>query len=326
MDKHCEDSSPNSASGVIDQTASNPPSIRDETSREVDLRFGSFAPDLVNGMKMPPRTSSAPPNPDEQRWRQGHYTAFRPKNIMLPSSFSNRQQSTNGVSSQQTHVQRDVHSHLQPPAVTDTTIPSLSSSGGLMTFPPQQSHISAQYGIRRPQIQAPGMLPISPHVPTPLPVGSPHQVRHPTFSPGLPPMPHGPMNQGQTFNFSPQSVHQFSHQSGSPVGFSPRFPQQHIRNLSPRTAVKITNPNTNEELKLDERANQLDTGSSTPGSHHNLGFQLHPTAYNQSHQTSYFPHVHRAPVILQSPPSWSSSPGSHGMTISSELKITSTNV
>ncbi|MCD7470727.1 hypothetical protein HAX54_010823 [Datura stramonium] len=61
------------------------------------------------------------------------------------------------------------------------------------------------------------------------------------------------------------------------VGIPPQF-GQHVRKVNPRRSVKITHPDTHEELKLDEKVDmKLDGGSGNV--HHVGGLPAQPMHY-----------------------------------------------
>jgi translation initiation factor 4G len=103
--------------------------------------------------------------------------------------------------------------------------------------------------------------------------------------------PQGFMHQGQNIGYSPQMGHQLSHQFGNMgIGINPQYsPQQGGKFAGPRktTPVKITHPDTHEELRLDKKED--DSGSSGARSHSSLPSQSPPVqSFPASHPISYY--------------------------------------
>ncbi|GJN32700.1 hypothetical protein PR202_gb21222 [Eleusine coracana subsp. coracana] len=96
--------------------------------------------------------------------------------------------------------------------------------------------------------------------------------------------------------YVPSAAHQFQPQLGSiaSMPMAPQYAQQPNKYVAPRKAVKITHPDTHEELKLDKRMESsgqraspnLPPQSQTVGSY--MGFyNQQPNSYNQS--AMYYP-------------------------------------
>ncbi|KAE8679485.1 Eukaryotic translation initiation factor 4G, putative isoform 2 [Hibiscus syriacus] len=108
----------------------------------------------------------------------------------------------------------------------------------------------------------------------PLPMGNAPQVQQHVFVPGLQAHqlpPQGMMHQGQGSGFSPPIGGQLPPHLGSlGMGIAPQYPQQQGGKFGvPRktTTVKITHPDTHEELRLDKRTDtHADGGASGPSS------------------------------------------------------------
>lgn len=167
---------------------------------------------------------------------------------------------------------RDAHVSTAPSGIQSQK-PALHPIPGMaMQLPFHQQHMPVQFGGPNPQIQSQA-LPI----PMSLPLGNP-QVQHSMFIPGLQPHPmqsQGMMHQGQGLNFSAQMGPQLSPQLGNMgMGLAPQFPQQApVKYSGSRKTVKITHPDTHEELMLD----------SSPAP------RLHPSVQSQSQPISSFP-------------------------------------
>lgn len=148
-----------------------------------------------------------------------------------------------------------------------------------MQMPYHQQHIPVQFGGPNPQMQSQALSGTSLPMPIPmsLPIGN-QPVQHSMFVPGLQPHPmqsQGMMHQGQGLNFSPQMGPQLSPQLGNMgMSMAPQFPQQtSVKYSGSRKTVKITHPETHEELRLE----------SSPAQ------RLHPSVQSQSQPISSFP-------------------------------------
>ncbi|CAL5355826.1 unnamed protein product [Camellia sinensis] len=295
-----------SASGTSESTAPTTP-VRADTSKGVSLQFGSFSPNIVSAMQIPARTSSAPPNLHEQKCDQARHDSFR-SDPLLATSISNRQQPREDVEQSKSTVPHPPSSdkrgvRAQASAYSGATSAKNSStplSGASMAIPFHQSRV-VQFGVPAPQIQAQGMATTS------LQMSMQQQVFVPSFQ-APPSQPQGMMHQGQGLNFPPQVGHQISSQMGDLViGMGSHFAQQQPRKLgAPRISIKIIDPKTHEELRLDKRADtDLDGGLSGQGSHPNMPLQPQPIVYGPSHQVNYFSHIHPNSVFFQNPASLS---------------------
>ncbi|XP_027334271.1 eukaryotic translation initiation factor 4G-like isoform X2 [Abrus precatorius] len=177
--------------------------------------------------------------------------------------------------------------------------PSVPVTGISMATPYHQSQ-ALQFGGPNSQIQSQGTSTASLHmpIPMPLPIGNATQVQQPVFVPGLQPHPMHPqgiMHQGQNMTFAHQIGHQLPHQLGNMgIGISPQYPQQQGGKFAgPRktTPVKITHPETHEELRLDKRTDAYsDGGSSGARSHPSIPSQSQPVkSFAASHPMNYYP-------------------------------------
>ncbi|KAL7164960.1 hypothetical protein ACSBR2_040787 [Camellia fascicularis] len=277
-----------SASGTSESTAPTTP-VRADASKGVSLQFGSFSPNIVSGM-------------------QARHDSFRSDPLLPTSSISNRQQPREDVKQSKSTVPHPPSSDKrgvrdQASAYSGATSAKNSStplSGASMAIPFHQSRV-VQFGVSAPQIQAQGTATTS------LQMSMQQQVYVPSFQ--APPLqPQGMMHQGQGLNFPPQVGHQISSQMGDLViGMGSHFAQQQPRKLgAPRISIKITDPKTHEELRLDKRADtDLDGGLSGQGSHPNMPLQPQPIVYGPSHQVNYISHIHPNSVFFQNPASLS---------------------
>ncbi|XP_042512377.1 eukaryotic translation initiation factor 4G-like isoform X2 [Macadamia integrifolia] len=283
-----------SAAAASDSAAPATPA-KGDASRAFPLQFGSFSPGFVNGMQIPARTSSAPPNLDEQKRDQVRHDSFKAVPTLPIPATPKQQQSRkdvgtgNQANSRDSHppsqAKRDVHAQVPlGPAPPATQKLSVHPTAG-MPMPFQQPQVSVQFGAPNAHIQS--QAPTSLQMPMQLPVGSTTQVQQQVFVPSLQSHP-GIMHQGQSMSFTPQMGHQLPPQlQNLGIGIAPQFTQQQGGKLAgSRKPVKITHPETHEELSFDS---YLDGGSLGPRSHPNLPPQSQPIpSFAPSHQMNYY--------------------------------------
>ncbi|XP_014523092.1 eukaryotic translation initiation factor 4G isoform X2 [Vigna radiata var. radiata] len=281
-----------------------------DASKAFPFQFGSISPGFMNGMAIPARTSSAPPNIDEQKRDQARHDSFRPapsvptppvpKQQAVKKDTGVTDQSNTGETHTGTRAKKDTQVSPLPPASQMQKPSVIPLTGISMPMPYHQSQASVHFGGPNPQIQSQGMssAPLQMPLPMPLPIGSATQVQQPVFVPNLQPHPihpQGIMHQGQSMGFTPQIGPQLSHQLGNMgIGISPQYPpQQGGKFGAPRkaTPVKITHPETHEELRLDKRADAYsDGGSSGVRPHSGMASQSQPAQqFAASHPISYYP-------------------------------------
>ncbi|CAA2972934.1 eukaryotic translation initiation factor 4G-like isoform X2 [Olea europaea subsp. europaea] len=267
------------------------------------LQFGSISPGFMNAMQVPARTSSAPPNLDEQKRDQALRDSLRAAPAISTPSVLEPQlpKKDAGVLDQPNTVapvpvcelKRDAQVSAAPP-VTQTQKP-FGLPAPRMTVPMlfNQPQASVQYGELNPQMHSQVMsgmsLPMPMSMPIPLPMGNP-SVQQPMFVSGLQPHPihsSGVMHQGQ-LNFSSQLSQLHPQLGNMGINMAPQFqPQQGGKFSGTRKTVKITHPKTHEELIL--------SGSSAPRSHaanHSMNF--YPNSYNVD--SIYLPAQSTAPL------------------------------
>ncbi|KAK8944733.1 Eukaryotic translation initiation factor 4G [Platanthera zijinensis] len=289
------------------------------------LQFGTINPAMVKGMQVPARTCSAPPNLDEQKSDQVRHDSLKaaPAQATLsaskplpPQPVPQQKQQTKQVVSQaeireahsSAHAKRDTI--LAPMSTAPTTIPARTSVlpvGGipLHHLPFQQPLVPVQFSGPNIPMQPHGIVPASFQMTMALPSGNVSQVPQSMFVPSIqshPMLPQAIMHHGQNFAFAPPLGHQFSpHLNNMVHSITPQFPQQQQpeKLIPQRRAVKITHPDTHEELKLDKRTvslansgtsghRQLQSAASQSSSFPSFNHQIsYPTAYN--HSPGFFP-------------------------------------
>ncbi|KAF7844991.1 eukaryotic translation initiation factor 4G-like isoform X1 [Senna tora] len=296
-----------------------------DPSKQFAFQFGSISPGFMNGISIPARTSSAPPNLDEQKRDQARHDSLRPvPSVPTPPKQLPAARKDSGVADQsnagETHsvnkAKKDAQLPVLPPA-SQVQKPSVPLTGISMAMPyHHQSQASVQFGGPSPQIQSQGMPAASLQmpIPMPLPMGNAAQVQQQVFVPGLQPLPihpQGIMHQGQNMSFTPQMGPQLPHQLGSMgININPQYPQQQGGKFAtPRktTTVKITHPETHEELRLDfdKKADSYSDGvSSGARSYSNVTSQNQPVqSFAPSHPINYYPSSSYSNSSLFFPPS-----------------------
>ncbi|XP_027337614.1 eukaryotic translation initiation factor 4G-like isoform X2 [Abrus precatorius] len=284
--------------------------VKEDASKAFPFQFGSISPGFMNGMAIPARTSSAPPNIDEQKRDQARHDSFRPApSVPMPpvpkhqpakKDTSVAVQSNTGETYMGTRAKKDTHVSPLPPASQMQKPSVIPLTGISMPMPYHQSQASVHFGGPNPQIQSQGMSTASLQMPLPmpLPIGSAGQVQQQVFVPSLQPHPihpQGIMHQGQNIGFTPQMGPQLPHQlGGMGIGIGPQYPaQQGGKFGGPRktTPVKITHPETHEELRLDKRVDAYtDGGASGARSHSGMPSQSQPAQpFATSHPINYYP-------------------------------------
>ncbi|CAL1390478.1 unnamed protein product [Linum trigynum] len=294
--------------------------VKGDVPKSFPFQFGSISPGFMNGMQIPARTNSAPPNLDEQKHDQARHDAYRSA-PSLPNPIPKQPLPKDTVSADQSNI---VESHLTPKTKKDTQIlpsPPVSQTqkssvlqipmtSVQMPFP--QPQVPVQFGGPSPQMQSQGVTGASLQVPIPIPLamGNSPQVQQPMFVQGLqhhPMQAQGLMHQGQSMSFTTQMGHPLPPQLGNlGIGMSPQYQQQQGGKFGgPRkTTVKITDPKTHEELRLDKRTDVYgDGGTSGMRAHPNMPPQSQPIpSYPPSHTINYFPTSFNASNLYYPPP------------------------
>ncbi|CAI9786057.1 unnamed protein product [Fraxinus pennsylvanica] len=306
--------STNASSASSDANSSaTPGKAAVDASGSFSLQFGSISPGFMSGMQIPARTSSAPPNLDEQKKDQACNNSLKaapavptptiPKQRLPKKDTRVLDQPNTGEAQPVSKFKRDVQVSAAPPA-TQTQKLSVHLMSGMSTqMQFQQPQVPVQVRAPSPQIQSQAMptsalpIPIQMGLSIPLPMGNP-----PMFFSGLQP-PHvmqsqGLSHQGQNLNYSSQMGHQMSPQLGSMgINMAPQFPpQQAAKFTASRKTVKITHPETHEELRLD--------GSSGVRSHPNVPPPSQPIlSFPPNHPMSYYAKSYNSGSLFFPPPS-----------------------
>ncbi|KAK8916034.1 Eukaryotic translation initiation factor 4G [Platanthera zijinensis] len=282
------------------------------------LQFGTINPGIMNGMQIPARTCSAPPNLDEQKRHQAvHDSARAARAVLIPSAPKPQQApqqpkqqhrvkdvgGANQIGNREPHPptnpNRDMHPSITSTPNATPVRSSVLTMGGMpmhvpVAVPFQQTQITQQF--RGPDMQIPtqGIVPSSLQMSMALPTGNIPQVPQPMFVTNIPShsmQPQAIMHQGQSISFASHLGHQLPQLGSMGVGIGPQFHQQQPTNyVSQRKAVKITHPETHEELKLDKRTDcHTDVGASVQRQLPNAASQSqsHPTYSHSYFQPTY---------------------------------------
>lgn len=271
-----------------------------DASKAFPFQFGSIVVEGMQGMQIPARTSSAPPNLDEQRRAQArqdpalraNLPASAPKQPPRKDSGATGQSNNVGEAHPVPKVKKDV----APPAATQKPSVNAVPMSSMQMSPFHQAQVSMQFGGPSPPIQPPATsLQMPMHMP--LSMGNAHQLQHQVFVQGLqahPMPPQGMIHQGQGMGFSTPMGGQLPQLSNMGIGIGPQYPQQPVAKFNtPRKTptVKITHPETHEELRLDKRTDaHSDAGSSGLRSHPNMPSQPQSNpSFAPPHSINYYP-------------------------------------
>ncbi|KAG8485087.1 hypothetical protein CXB51_021118 [Gossypium anomalum] len=295
-----------------------------DASQAFSLQFGSISPGSMNGVQIPAQTSSAPPNLDEQKCDQACHGSSVKSVSNLPTTVPRDQlprkdsvatgQSNSGVAHSMPMVKKDVQASAGPPVNQTQKSSHLNISMASMQMPfHHQPQVPMQFSVTNPQIQeSPSVSATSIQMPVLMPIpmeNDPQVMQQQLLVPGLSPHPlplQGMMHQGQGLSFTPPLGGQLAPQLGNlGMGIAPQYPQQQGGKFSvPRkTTVKITHPETREELRLNERTDTyLDSGSSGPRSHPIVPSQFQPVPSFAPHSINYYSDPYNTNSIFYPPP------------------------
>ncbi|PWA57315.1 Armadillo-type fold [Artemisia annua] len=237
-----------------------------DASKSFPFQFGSISPGVINGMQVPARTSSAPPNMDEQKRAQARLESL--KSTSYPNPLVPKQQlprkdigpvdQPNTIDVRPTSKEKNDILSTPPPVTSHTQKPAgppISSIPMQMQF--RQPPIPIPFGAPNSPLQSQGMP--NPALPVPYPihlsVGNPHFVpdtheelrldkRNDGFgndgSAGQRPHPHGP-SQAQQMNFYSNSYNTNPHflpTQTAPGSQAPRlYNQQTAKQVTVKPAV-----------------------------------------------------------------------------------------
>ncbi|KAJ0254867.1 Eukaryotic translation initiation factor 4G [Hirschfeldia incana] len=258
----------------------NTAKVSGDPSKAFAFQFGSLGPDL---MKIPARTSSAPPNMDEQKRAQMMQQASLKPAPNVPAPVP-KKESPNKAADVQVHHMSPL-SQTQKSPITHIRMPSVQTPYQHPQVP-HPVHFGAPPNMH---MQPPNVAPTSFQMPMPmgLPMGNTPQIQQQVYFQGLPshPMHHqgmmhqAPQGHGFATPMGPQIHPQMGHVG---VGMSPQYPQQQGGKYGggrKTTPVKITHPDTHEELRLGGRGDLHQDGQPQgPKSHPNTPPRSHPVS------------------------------------------------
>ncbi|XP_039002975.1 eukaryotic translation initiation factor 4G-like isoform X3 [Hibiscus syriacus] len=313
---------PASQSATLSSDSSIPATpTKGNASQALSLQFGSITPGFMNGMQIPARTSSAPPNLDEQKQVQAcHDPAFRPVSNLhtpvpkqqLPKKDSvATDQSNIGEAHPVLKVKKDVQASSGAP-MNQTQKPALLNMpmASIMPFH-HQPQVSMQFGGPNPHIRS-QTTSVQMPMRIPLPMGNgPQVVQQPVFVPGLQPHPlppQGMIHQGQGTTFTQPLGGQHAPQLGNlGMSYAPQYSQQQVGQFGvsrKTTLVKITHPETREEVRLNKRVDTYsDGGSSGPRSYPNVPPQSQPVpSFAPSHSVDFYSNSYNTNSMFYPPP------------------------
>ncbi|KAM0008287.1 putative MIF4G-like, type 3, initiation factor eIF-4 gamma, MA3, MIF4G-like domain superfamily [Helianthus debilis subsp. tardiflorus] len=281
-----------------------------DASKAFPLQFGSISPGVINGMQVPARTSSAPPNLDEQKRAQARLDSLKATSFQNPAVPNQHLPRKDPGPVDQPVEPRPTISKEKKDALSSPPVPVAAHSqkptgppiasiptGVSMKMPYHQSQIHIPFGGPNPPLQSQNIGNTVP-LPMHLPVGNPPpQVPPQVFVPGI--QHHqGMIHQNQGLTFSSQMGPQLGNMGGMGMGIGPQYQhQQPMGNLnygSARRTVKITHPDTHEELRLDKRTD----GSSGQRSHMHPSQAFPPAA----HPINYYPNSYNPNPLFPQPP------------------------
>ncbi|VFQ94578.1 unnamed protein product [Cuscuta campestris] len=278
-----------------------------DVSGPISLQFGSISPNFMNGMQVPVRTSSAPPNVDEQNRNQVFVDSVKVMPALPNPSASSHppekiaekvEQSNNteglGSGSVQSRSKRDVPVSSPPTQMHKPYPHPMTGIPRPIQFHTAQPQVPVQYGGHaqsQPHTLSASSLPIQMTVPL---LVNP-SLQQPMFVTGLPshhPMPpQGIWQHGQGLGFSTSGINPHMPPPLGNMGMAipSQFPQHQTAMYgSLRKTVKIIDPKTHEELRLD-------------GSHPSIPLQSQPLPF-QPASIHYYPNSYNnGSVIFQAP-------------------------
>ncbi|KAK9065450.1 hypothetical protein SSX86_014849 [Deinandra increscens subsp. villosa] len=282
-----------------------------DASKAFSLQFGSISPNVINGMPVPARTNSAPPNMDEQKRAQlqAQHDPSKATSYQNPAATKQHLPRKDpgpvdhpGEAQPISKEKKDmlfsppgpVPAHAQKPS--GPPMPSIP-----MQMPFHQSQIHIPFGGQNPPLQSQNIGANTVPIPMHLPVGNTSpQVPPQVFVPSI--QHHqGIIHPSQGLTFSSQMAPQLGNMGGMGMGLGPQYQQQPMGNLNfggARRAVKITHPETHEELRLDKRTDGYLNGGSS-GQRSQMQSQAFPPA---GHHMNYYPSSYNAGALFPQPP------------------------
>ncbi|KAJ0430257.1 putative MIF4G-like, type 3, initiation factor eIF-4 gamma, MA3, MIF4G-like domain superfamily [Helianthus annuus] len=278
-----------------------------DASKGFPLQFGSISPGVMNGMQVPARTSSAPPNLDEQKRAQAHRDSLKAVSKQHLPRKDPGPVDQPGEAHHISKEKKDVLSTPPGPVAAHALKPSGPPMPSIpMQMPFHQPQIHLPFGSPNPPLQSQNISGNTMPLPMHLPVGNPPpQVPPQVFVSGI--QHHqGMIHQNQGMTFSSPMGPQLGNMGGMGMGLGPQYQQQPVGNLNfgsaARRTVKITHPDTHEELRLDKRTDAYPNGGSS-----GQRSQPFPPA---GHPMNYYPNSYNPNPLFPQPPGSSPLTGS----------------
>lgn len=253
--------------------------------------------------------------PKVQRYIQVHHNFFEPEVTVSTSYISGRQQQKEDLKQcrNQTpdfhpEAEREKHNMgISAPTVVTSTQDAVHAvpEAPVATSSFQQSQVFNSLGIHGPSTRTDGTTSTSFQIPVQLSSGNLFQVPRPPFVPSFQPYPlqhQGMMHYDNTSNFSPHVGHHLGSQFGI-NGINSNHAHNILKKPTSRTPVKITHPETKEELILVNSVNKSHVSSSGTMAHYSVVLQPQPVAYGPPLPLNYFPHAQMKSIPFQSPTS-----------------------
>lgn len=340
-DQSRESSNKSSASNSKIQNGSNAdshhglpltPDASEEVSRAVyeqsfAFQFGSISPGFVNGLQIPARTSSAPPNLDEQNRHQARYDSTNAASLNRLPIVSAEPQAhrQNQILESQVQGRRYLHDGGGHPISLAQQHPTSGITSPVLFQQTQSPPIAVQMQYSAPSSQQLSGTPPRPPPTLPSPALRSQQVlmqqgqRLNVQSHILPPSLHGmpqhinPIGGQFSSQQLPQIVHHLGTQMSLPMGtklpsgisgtqFRSPVMNHHIPARTNK-AVKITHPETHEELRFDSsgKKSESDNAATTslpgsvsfsrpPGVSHAMNFYPVQTGSYGHPSSTFYPH------------------------------------
>ncbi|KAK4793958.1 hypothetical protein SAY86_011952 [Trapa natans] len=268
-----------------------------DASNGFSFQFGSISPGFVNGMQIPARTSSAPPNIDEQKREEAHNGPVKavPPIPIHPSARPHLPRKDLGSADHESatyinsspKARNDSQGRLVTPPTQAQNIHLHQVPRMSMPMSYHQSPVPVNFMSPNSQIQSQGMprTPIQLQMQFSIPLqvaNAPGQLQQQMFVQGIQPhqLPSQGTLHGQTISFPQPSLQlgnlgmgigQYSQQQGGQVGASRK--------------VSIKDPHTNQEVRLLETSDAVSSGRPLP----NVPSISQPAgSYPHSQQFNYY--------------------------------------
>ncbi|EPS61644.1 hypothetical protein M569_13151, partial [Genlisea aurea] len=154
----------NTSATISDSRApATPAKASGDTTRSFPLQFGSISPGIMNGVQIPARTSSAPPNLDEQKKSLAHLQSSKPAPAIPNPSLSrqhlpkkdggNLDQSVTDEAHPISKSKRDIQPTAAPPMPQSQKPAARPIPSVPIKIPYHHTQLPLQFGGPSPQSQ-----------------------------------------------------------------------------------------------------------------------------------------------------------------------------